>query len=97
LRIVTTGNLEFVTDQGGVETVTSLGAYSRTTVQGFEIESPDAGVTWVCRNQAGTVLATHTANVPTAATSLIYGCWATTVTGAVQWNIASCEVWGTFA
>lgn len=97
LRIVTTGNVFFVTRQGGSETTTDLGALSRTTVLGFEIESPDGGVTWICRDQNGTVLASHTANVPTAATALITGMAATTATAAVEHGVANMRVEGTFA
>lgn len=95
-RLTTTGNLFAVTRQAGVETTTDLGAYSRTTIIGLEVESVDAGVTWVFRNQAGTVLATHTTNVPTAATALVYGCSGNT-SAAVPWGIASARVEGTFA
>lgn len=97
LRIVTTGNVFFVTDQGGVETTTDLGALSRTTILGYEIETADAGVTWVCRNQAGTALATHTTNVPTAASALCYGIAATTATGAIPHGSSLILVEGTFA
>ena len=96
LRLATTGNLFFVTDSGGVETVTDLGAYSRTTVVGFEIETADAGVTWVCRSQAGTVLATHTTNVPNAAAVRYYSI-ASSTSAAVPHGIAYCRVEGTFA
>ena len=98
LRIVTTGNVFFVTRQGGSETATDLGALARTsTVLGFEIETADAGVTWTCKNQAGTVLATSTTNVPTAATDLAYGIYAVTGTGAVPWGVAYARIEGTFA
>ena len=96
LRIVTTGNVFFVTRQGGTETATDLGALSRTTNLGFEIESTDAGVTWVCRNQAGTTLATHTTNVPTASTGLDYGFKSVTATAAVQHGISYIYCEGTF-
>lgn len=98
LRIVTTGNVFFVTRQGGTETTTDLGVLARTsTALGFEIETVDAGVTWVCRNQAGTVLATHTTNVPTAATGLSVMVWGQTATGAVPWGVMYAHVEGTFA
>lgn len=97
LRIVTTGNVFFVTRQGASETATDLGALSRTLVLGFEIESTDAGVTWVCRNQAGTALATHTTNVPTASSALQHSITAVIATSAVPWGIASAVVEGTFA
>lgn len=97
LRIVTTGNVFFVTQQGGVETTTDLGVLSRVAILGFEIETADAGVTWVCRNQAGTALATHTTNIPTAATALYYGSIASIATSAIPWGIASCTVEGTFS
>lgn len=71
-RVNTTGNLEFVTRQGGTETATSLGARP-TTPTSYEIETIDAGVTWTCRNvTTGAVVATHTTNVPTATTGLGY-------------------------
>ena len=97
LRLVTTGNLFFVTRQASVETTTDLGVTDRTIGLGFEIETTDGGVTWVCRNQAGTVLATHTTNVPTAATALAHGVVATTATGAIPHGIAYIRVEGTFA
>lgn len=97
LRVVTTGNVFFVTRQGASETATDLGLLSRTTILGFEIETADAGVTWVCRNQAGTTLATHTTNVPTAATNLFYGLSYTDVTAAVAAGVAYMYVEGTFA
>jgi len=97
LRVVTTGNVFFVTRQGGSETATDLGALSRTTILGFEIETADAGVTWVCRNQASTALATHTTNVPTAATGLNYGYDAVIATAGVTHGAASLVVEGTFA
>lgn len=70
LRATTTGNLFFVTDQGGSETTTDLGARP-TALTSYEIYTEDAGVTWVCRNTTtGTVVATHTTNVPTATVAL---------------------------
>ena len=97
IRIVTTGNTFFVTRQGASETATDLGVLSRTTVLGFEIESTDAGVTWVCRNQAGTVLATHTTNVPTAATGINFGYAAQIATAGVTHSLVYMLVEGTFA
>ena len=97
LRITTTGNVFFVTRQGASETTTDLGVLSRTVVLGYEIESTDAGVTWVCRNQAGTTLATHTTNVPTAATSLFYGVGGGTSTAAVPFGVAYIRVEATIA
>lgn len=97
LRVVTTGNTYFVTRQGGSETATDLGALSRTTILGFEIETADAGVTWVCRNQAGTVLATHTTNVPAAATALVYGVHYIWATATIPIGVAYQRVDGTFA
>jgi len=96
LRIATTGNCFFVTRQGGTETTTDLGALSRSVILGFEIETADAGVTWVCRNQAGTALATHTTNVPTAATSLQCG-WGQVTGGTITNGIAYVALEGTFA
>lgn len=97
LRIATTGNVFAVTRQGGSETAFDCGALSRTAVLGFEIETVDAGVTWVFRTQAGTVLTTSTTNVPTVSVVLIYGVTATTATGAVPWSPAYIRVEGTFA
>lgn len=97
LRVVTTGNVFFVTQNGASETATDLGALSRTTILGFEIETADAGVTWVCRNQAGTVLATHTTNVPTAATGLDYGFESSIATAGVNHGIVSMTVEATTA
>lgn len=74
LRINTTGHLFFVTRQGGSETTDDLGAQNTSAVTGWEIETVDAGVTWVCRNQAGVAQGTsHTTNVPTAASALFAG------------------------
>lgn len=77
LRKLTTGNLYFVTRQGGAETTTDLGA-STAALKKYEIYTTDAGVTWICK-AAGVVVATHTTNVPTASTGLI-------VTAGVQNN-----------
>ena len=88
LRIVTTGNTFFVTRQTAAETVTDLGALSRTVILGFEIETTDAGVTWVCRNQAGTQLASHTENVPTATAAEESGIYYTYVTSTIPMGIA---------
>ena len=97
LRIATTGNVFFVTDNGGTETATDLGALSRVAMLGFEIETADAGVTWVCRNQAGTVLATHTTNVPTVSAALVYGVSYTWATSTIPMGVAYARVEGTFA
>lgn len=73
LRCNTTGNLFFVTRQGGTETTTDLGVRP-TVLTSYEVETVDAGVTWTCRNSTtGSVVATHTTNVPTAATTLAIG------------------------
>lgn len=96
LRIVTTGNVFFVTDNGGTETATDLGVLSRTTILGYEIETADAGVTWVCRDQAGTVLATHTTNVPTVTTALAYGITGT-MAATLPYGVAYARVEATFA
>ena len=72
LRANTTGNQFFVTRQGGTETTTDLGARP-TTPTSYEIWTQDAGVTWYCRNTTtGTLVATHTTNVPTATTALAF-------------------------
>jgi len=72
LRANTTGNLEFVTRQG-TETTTGLGARP-TALTSYEIWTPDAGVTWLCRNNTtGAVVATHTGTPPTATTALGFG------------------------
>jgi hypothetical protein len=97
LRIATTGNVFFVTRQGGSETTTDLGVLSRVAVLGFEIESSDAGVTWVCRNQAGTTLATHTTNVPTVTTGLLYGFHTVIAANLNAFGPAYMMVEGTFA
>lgn len=73
LRINTTGNLFFVTRQGGSETATDLGARP-TVATSYEIYTDDAGVTWKCRNnETGSEVASHTTNVPTATTALAFG------------------------
>lgn len=70
LRANTTGNLFFVTRQGGSETTTDLGARP-TTPTSYEIYTEDAGVTWLCRNStSGSIVATHTTNVPTATVAI---------------------------
>lgn len=97
LRVVTTGNLFFVTRQGGAETAFDLGARP-TAPTSYEIETEDLGVTWVLRNGlTGAVLATHTSNVPTAGTALSYFA-GFTLSGAVahQQDIAYLQVEGTF-
>lgn len=79
-RIATTGNVFAVTRQGGSETTTDLGALTRTTViYAAEIETIDAGVTWKFYLN-GSLVATHTTNVPTAATLIDFGYSATTAT-----------------
>lgn len=73
LRRNTTGNLFFVTRQGGAETTTDMGA-GTDAQRWFDIWTPDAGVTWYCYDHTTGTLATHTTNVPTAATDLnLYG------------------------
>lgn len=82
LRCTTTGNLFFVTRQGGSETTTDLGARPTNPVS-YEIYTDDAGVTWKCRNTTtGVEVASHTSNVPTAATALFVFGYAASMTGA---------------
>lgn len=71
LRSTTTGNLFFVTRQGGAETTTDLGVAPAANTL-YEIYTTDGGSTWVCM-AAGVVVAVHTANVPTASTALYVG------------------------
>lgn len=97
LRIVTTGNVFNVTRVAAAETTTDLGVLSRTAVLGYEIETVDAGVTWVTRNQAGTALATHTANVPVVSTGMQCGVRATIATATVPFSVAYIECEGTFS
>lgn len=99
LSITTTGNVLFVTrnSDGGTTSTTDLGGLSRTTILGYEIESPDAGVTWYCRNEAGTIVATSTTNLPTVTTALAYGVQGITATGAVPWGVAMARVEATTA
>lgn len=90
LRAVTTGNLFFVTRQGGAETVTNLGARSASLTT-YEIYTNDAGVTWICRNATtGTIVATHTTNVPTVNVGLYsifyHGYCSTTAGASGQWT-----------
>jgi len=67
LRILTTGNLFFVTDSGGGETTTDLGAAPTTGETVYEIYTADAGVTWKCDNfLTSTNLASHTTDLPSA-------------------------------
>lgn len=100
LRIVTTGHVFFATIQGSVETTTDLGVLSRTTVLGFELESPDAGVTWTCKSQAqaglAAPLASHTTNVPTAGTAINFGYASTIATAGVSHGNASIYVEASF-
>jgi hypothetical protein len=73
LRRTTTGNLIFVTRQGGTETPTDLGALAATRKQ-YIIETTDLGVTWLLIDAStGSTLATHTTNVPTVTTDLFAG------------------------
>jgi len=84
LRANTTGNLFFVTRQGGTETTTDLGARP-TTPTSYEIYTEDAGVTWYCRNNTtATLVATHTTNVPTATTALAYAVGARSASGSLN-------------
>ena len=93
LRVNTTGNLFFVTRQGASETTTDLGARP-TTLTSYEIETTDSGVTWTCRNvTTAAVVATHTANVPTAASGLGYVIGGRSASGdLVVNNVNYCEV-----
>lgn len=84
LRRNTTGNLFFVTRQGGSETTTDLGAQTAAQ-RWYDIWTPDAGVTWYCRDHTGSQTATHTTNVPTAANKLASGVFVT-ASGAVAQN-----------
>lgn len=66
------GNVTFRTRQGGSFTDYDLGASPSTT--NYIIETTDAGTTWLLIDaDSGSTLATHTTNVPTAATDLGYG------------------------
>jgi len=99
LRVATTGNLFFVTRQGGAETTTDLGTRP-SVLTSYEIETVDGGVTWTCRNQnTGVVVATHTTNVPTATVGLDLYFYAESLAGAAgsagQWAYGFCEA--TFA
>lgn len=97
LRANTTGNLFFVTRQGGTETTTDLGVRP-TVLTSYEIETVDAGVTWTCRNSTtGTVVATSTTNVPTAATPVGYGCVAVSGSGSLSaFGVGYIGVWASF-
>lgn len=83
LRRNTTGNLFFVTRQGGAETTTDLGAQTNAQ-RWYDIYTPDAGVTWKCYDHTGAAVATHTTNVPTAITDLIVGHFAQQNTTSVS-------------
>lgn len=73
LRANTTGNLFFVTREGGAETTTDLGARP-TVLTSYEIYTEDAGVTWKCYNvTTSTEVASHTGNVPTASVNVGFG------------------------
>lgn len=72
LRRNTTGNLFFVTRQGGSETAQDMGAQTNAQ-RWYDIYTPDAGVTWYCYDHTAATLYTSTTNVPTAATDLIVG------------------------
>lgn len=93
LRVNTTGNLFFVTRQGASETTTDLGARP-STLTSYEIETTDSGVTWTCRNvTTAAVVATHTTNVPTAASGLGYVVGGRSASGdLVVNNVNYCEV-----
>ena len=67
----TTGNV-FARTQQGTATNTDLGALSDTTLREWRVYTDDAGVTWVFEIN-GSVVATHTTNVPTASTNLMCG------------------------
>lgn len=81
VRRNTTGNLYFVTRQGGSETATDMGAQSNAQ-RWYDIWTPDAGVTWYCVDHTAGVLYTHTTNVPTVATDLMAVAYAN-MSGAV--------------
>ena len=84
LRANTTGNLFFVTRQGGTETTTDLSTRP-TTPTTYEIWTEDSGVTWYCRNDTtGAVVATHTTNVPTATTALAYAVGGRSASGSLN-------------
>ena len=91
LRRNTTGDLYFVTRQGGAETATSLGAQT-SAQRWYDIYSPDAGVTWYCYDHTGVLLATHTTNVPTAATNLAVGTYITSTSGNLTDHVLSAIV-----
>jgi len=93
LRVNTTGNLFLVTRQGASETTTDLGARP-STLTSYEIETTDSGVTWTCRNvTTAAVVATHTTNVPTAASGLGYVIGGRSNSGdLVANNVNYCEV-----
>lgn len=84
LRANTTGNLFFVTRQGGSETTTDLGARP-TTPTSYVIWTPDDGVTWYCYNATTrTLVATHTTDVPTATTVLAHAMAGLSAAGAIN-------------
>lgn len=84
LRANTTGNLFFVTRQGGAETTTDLGARP-TAPTSYEVYTEDAGVTWKCYNiTTATTVATHTGDVPTATTALAYAIGARSTSGSLN-------------
>lgn len=68
-RRQTTGNVFAVTDNGSSETTTDLGALNDGALRSWQVSTSDDGVTWVFSIN-GTTVATHTTNVPTAATVL---------------------------
>lgn len=73
LKQVTTGNLFFVTRQGGVEQATDLGV-PPVTAQEYTVRSDDVGVSWQCYAGGNPVsVASHATTVPTAATTLLGG------------------------
>lgn len=99
LRCNTTdANLTFVTRQGGAETVQTVAARpSASTPITYEIESPDAGVTWNLRNGAtGALLLTSTTNVPTAGTAIGWGIYHKNTGAAGTFNVAHLQVEASF-
>ncbi|MFW6030946.1 MAG: hypothetical protein ACOC9T_00015 [Myxococcota bacterium] len=72
LRRTASGDVEFVTRQGGSETTTTISQIGSSDVEIVEIRTRDNGTSWQCLRN-GVQVASHSADVPTATSALAAG------------------------